>query len=51
MAKLYQSRLLEVRMEVYLIHLVYKPEGTPRKKVAIVGKGLTFDSGGYNIKP
>jgi leucyl aminopeptidase len=33
------------------IHLVYKPEGTPRKKVAIVGKGLTFDSGGYNIKP
>lgn len=33
------------------IHLVYKPAGTPRKKVAIVGKGLTFDSGGYNIKP
>lgn len=33
------------------IHLIYKPEGTPRKKVAIVGKGLTFDSGGYNIKP
>lgn len=33
------------------LHLVYKPEGTPRKKVAIVGKGLTFDSGGYNIKP
>ena len=33
------------------IHLTYKPEGTPRKKVAIVGKGLTFDSGGLNIKP
>lgn len=33
------------------IHLIYKPEGTPRKKIAIVGKGLTFDSGGYNIKP
>lgn len=32
------------------IHLVYKPDGTPRKKLAIVGKGLTFDSGGYNIK-
>jgi leucyl aminopeptidase len=32
------------------IHLTYKPEGTPRKKVAIVGKGLTFDSGGLNIK-
>ncbi|AFY37459.1 leucyl aminopeptidase [[Leptolyngbya] sp. PCC 7376] len=33
------------------IHLIYKPEGTPRKKLAIIGKGLTFDSGGYNIKP
>jgi leucyl aminopeptidase len=33
------------------IHMIYRPEGTPRKKVAIVGKGLTFDSGGLNIKP
>ncbi|HEY9659280.1 MAG TPA: leucyl aminopeptidase, partial [Allocoleopsis sp.] len=33
------------------IHLTYKPEGTPRKKIAIIGKGLTFDSGGLNIKP
>lgn len=32
------------------IHLTYRPEGTPRKKVAIIGKGLTFDSGGLNIK-
>ncbi len=32
------------------VHLVYKPSGTPRKKLAIVGKGLTFDSGGLNIK-
>ncbi|MEL6327569.1 MAG: leucyl aminopeptidase [Cyanobacteria bacterium J06626_23] len=32
------------------IHLTYKPEGTPRRKLAIVGKGLTFDSGGLNIK-
>ncbi len=32
------------------IHLTYRPEGTPRRKVAIVGKGLTFDSGGLNIK-
>ena len=32
------------------IHMIYKPEGTPRRKVAIVGKGLTFDSGGLNIK-
>jgi len=32
------------------IHLTYKPAGTPRRKVAIIGKGLTFDSGGLNIK-
>jgi leucyl aminopeptidase len=32
------------------IHLTYRPEGEVKKRVAIVGKGLTFDSGGYNIK-
>lgn len=32
------------------IHLIYKPAGTPRKRIAIVGKGLTFDSGGLNLK-
>ncbi|MGF1517499.1 MAG: leucyl aminopeptidase [Nodosilinea sp.] len=32
------------------IHLTYKPAGTPTRKLAIVGKGLTFDSGGLNIK-
>ncbi|MBH8562295.1 leucyl aminopeptidase [Nostoc sp. CENA67] len=32
------------------IHLTYKPEGIPKKKLAIIGKGLTFDSGGLNIK-
>nr|WP_290227288.1 leucyl aminopeptidase [Trichocoleus desertorum] len=32
------------------IHLTYKPNGASRRKVAIVGKGLTFDSGGLNIK-
>ncbi|XP_010447643.1 PREDICTED: leucine aminopeptidase 2, chloroplastic [Camelina sativa] len=35
----------------HFIHLVYKPSSGPVKtKLAIVGKGLTFDSGGYNIK-
>ena len=34
-----------------LIHLTYKPKDTASKKVAIVGKGITFDSGGLNIKP
>ncbi|MEO0539920.1 MAG: leucyl aminopeptidase [Cyanobacteria bacterium P01_A01_bin.105] len=32
------------------IHLTYQPEGEPRRKLAIVGKGLTFDSGGLNLK-
>lgn len=32
------------------IHLTYKAEATPRRKLAIIGKGLTFDSGGLNIK-
>ncbi|MBO1064168.1 MULTISPECIES: leucyl aminopeptidase [Nostocales] len=32
------------------IHLIYKPAGTPKRKLAIIGKGVTFDSGGLNIK-
>lgn len=32
------------------IHLTYRPAGKPRRKLAIIGKGLTFDSGGLNIK-
>ena len=32
------------------IHLTYKPQGTAKRKLAIIGKGLTFDSGGLNIK-
>ncbi|KAK2358955.1 Leucyl aminopeptidase yscIV [Trifolium repens] len=35
----------------HFIHLCYKPpSGTVNIKLALVGKGLTFDSGGYNIK-
>ncbi len=33
------------------IHLTYRPTTAPRRKLAIIGKGLTFDSGGLNIKP
>ena len=33
------------------IHLTYKPSGTAQRKVAIVGKSVTFDSGGLNLKP
>ncbi len=32
------------------IHLTYRPPGQPRRKLAIVGKGITFDSGGLNLK-
>ncbi|KAK9699405.1 hypothetical protein RND81_08G171600 [Saponaria officinalis] len=35
----------------HFIHLCYKPpSGLVKAKLALVGKGLTFDSGGYNIK-
>jgi len=32
------------------IHLTYRPVGGATRRVALVGKGLTFDSGGYNLK-
>lgn len=34
-----------------LIHMIYRPAGASSGRVAFVGKGLTFDSGGLNIKP
>ncbi len=39
--------------EPRLIHLAYRPKGkTPvKKKIALVGKGVTFDSGGLSLKP
>ncbi len=32
------------------IHLTYRPKNG-NKEIALIGKGLTFDSGGLNIKP
>ena len=32
------------------IHLTYRPAGEVKRRVVLVGKGLTFDSGGYNLK-
>jgi len=32
------------------IHLTYRPEGSAQRRLVLVGKGLTFDSGGYNLK-
>ncbi|MEK7516105.1 MAG: leucyl aminopeptidase [Patescibacteria group bacterium] len=37
--------------EPYFIHLTYRPVVARRKKIALVGKGITFDSGGLQIKP
>lgn len=35
-----------------LVRLIHRPEGVPSpKKVALVGKGITFDTGGISIKP
>ncbi|MBI4375613.1 MAG: leucyl aminopeptidase [Elusimicrobia bacterium] len=33
------------------VHLIYKPKGSARKKIGLVGKGITFDSGGLSLKP
>jgi len=33
------------------IRMIYKPKRRTKAKVAIVGKGITFDSGGLSLKP
>src|SRR5262249_43967644 len=38
------------------IHVTYTPSGRPaagrkRKKIVLIGKGITFDSGGLDLKP
>ena len=39
--------------EPRLVHLTYSPAGANKKTkhIALVGKGLTFDTGGYSLKP
>ena len=37
--------------EPRLIHITYKPAKKPKKKIVLIGKGITFDSGGYSLKP
>lgn len=36
--------------EPQFIHMVYRPAGAARKKVCLVGKAVTFDTGGSNLK-
>ena len=38
------------RHETQLIHLTYKPKN-PKKVISLIGKGLTYDSGGLSLKP
>ena len=57
-----KSECEELKMGAYLavakgsdldpkfIHLTYNSKGPIKQKIALVGKGLTFDSGGYNLK-
>ena len=58
-----EDKIAKLKMDAFLsiakgsheapkfIHLIYKPIGKAKDKIAIVGKGITFDSGGLNIKP
>jgi leucyl aminopeptidase len=32
------------------IHLTYSPKGRARRRVVVIGKGITFDSGGLDLK-
>lgn len=33
------------------VHMTYTPDGEAKGEIALVGKGVTFDSGGLSIKP
>jgi leucyl aminopeptidase len=37
----------------HFMHLIYRPKGGAKrmKKIVLVGKGITFDSGGLSLKP
>ncbi len=37
--------------EPYLLHLTYRPVKKSKKRIVLVGKGVTFDSGGLSLKP
>lgn len=37
--------------EPRFVHMSYRPAKKARAKIALIGKGITFDSGGYDLKP
>lgn len=36
--------------EPQFVHMTYSPQGDVKKRIALVAKTITFDSGGYNLK-
>jgi leucyl aminopeptidase len=34
-----------------MMHLTYRPSGASQGTIAFIGKGITFDTGGMNLKP
>ncbi len=36
--------------EPQLVHMKYRPKGKAKKKICIIGKAVTFDSGGLSLK-
>ena len=55
MAKLGMGALLGVNRgsgkPPFFIHLIYRPNTKPKRRIALCGKGITFDSGGLSLKP
>ena len=37
-------------LDAAIVHLTYRPQN-PKKHIALVGKGICFDTGGHNLKP
>ncbi|MBX9676994.1 MAG: leucyl aminopeptidase family protein [Methylotenera sp.] len=37
-------------LDAAIVHLTYQPKN-PKKHIALVGKGICFDTGGHNLKP
>ncbi|MBR3605829.1 MAG: leucyl aminopeptidase [Candidatus Gastranaerophilales bacterium] len=63
-ARIYnKDKIKELKMNAFLavgqgsvhepkfVHLIYKPQKEVTRKIALIGKGITFDAGGMNIKP
>ena len=45
--------MLDQHLAPRLVHLTYTPKKVTNKTkhICLVGKGLTFDTGGYSLKP